>query len=38
MTTDMNSTFNSNSSMNLIGSDMAKSCAQKIYKKAGIDY
>ena len=36
MTTDMSSTFNSNSSMNLIGADMANKCAKEVYKKANV--
>jgi sterol carrier protein 2 len=36
MTTDMASTFNSNSSMNLIGADMANKCASEVYKKAKV--
>jgi sterol carrier protein 2 len=38
MTTDFGSTFNSRSSMNLIGADMARRCAEKVYKKAGISF
>lgn len=36
MTTDMASTFNSNSSMNLIGADMANKCASEVYRKAKV--
>jgi len=36
MTTDMASTFNSNSSMNLIGADMANKCAHEVYRKAKV--
>ena len=38
MTTDSKSTFDSNSSMNLVGSEMARRCAEKVYKKAGIAF
>lgn len=33
--TDFNSTFDTASSINLIGSDMAKACAESVYKKSG---
>lgn len=36
MTTDMTSTFESKSSINLIGGDMAKKCSQEVYRKANV--
>ncbi|CDW89449.1 n-terminal domain containing protein [Stylonychia lemnae] len=36
MTTDYRSTFDDKSSIKLIGSEMAKKCAQSVYKQAGI--
>ena len=38
MTTDSRNTFDSNSSMNLVGSEMARRCAEKVYKQAGIAF
>ncbi len=38
MATDTSSSFNSKSSMNLIGSDMSKRAAQKAYIQAGIPF
>ena len=38
MTTDFRSTFDDDSSIKLVGGDMAKKCSQKVYKKVGIDY
>jgi len=38
MATDTSSTFNSKSSMNLIGSDMSKLAARKAYEQAGIPF
>lgn len=36
MTTDTNTTFNSNSSMNLIGADMARKCSDRVYRQIGM--
>ena len=36
MTTDTAATFNSESSMNLIGADMAAKCSEKVYSKIGL--
>ena len=38
MVTDLKSTFDSNSNINLIGGDMAKKCAEKVYAKLGIKH
>ena len=38
MTTDSKETFDSGSSMNLVGYDMARRCAQKVYAQAGLDF
>ena len=37
MTTDTRSTFDDNSSIKLIGGEMSKKCAEKVYKKLGIN-
>ena len=34
----MPNTYDSNSNINLVGGDMSKRCAQKVYKKIGIDF
>jgi acetyl-CoA acetyltransferase len=36
LTTDFNSTFENNSSIDLIGSKMAEACANSVYKKSGL--
>ena len=36
MTTDTKTTFNSKSSMNLIGADMARKCSDRVYGQIGV--
>jgi sterol carrier protein 2 len=38
MTTDYRSTFDDDSNIKLIGGDMAKKCAEKVYKKIGLEF
>lgn len=38
MTTDSPKSFKSGSSMNLVGSEMARRCALKVYAQAGLDF
>lgn len=38
MTTDTPSSYDTKSSINLIGGDMAKRCAEKVYKQIGINF
>ena len=38
MKTDMRSTFDTNSSIDLIGGDMARKCAESVYSQAGINF